>query len=53
MAGEWIALALAIGVPLALRLIDYLLPSGRHFRIIDRFTDPDAEEADDDETPTQ
>ncbi len=38
MAGEWIAVALAVGVPLALRLIDYLLPPGRRFRVLDRFT---------------
>ena len=49
MAGEWIALALAVGVPLALRLIDYLLPPGRHFRIIDRFSDDDQEDTDDEQ----
>ena len=47
MAGEWIAIALAVGVPLALRLIDYLLPPGRRFRVLDRFT---IEEDTDDET---
>ena len=46
MAGEWIAIFLAVGVPLTLRLIDYLLPPGRRFRALDRFTVED----DDDET---
>jgi len=44
--GELLALILAIGVPLALRLIDYLLPKGRHFHVVDRFSHPD-EETDD------
>ena len=47
MTSEMLALILAIGVPLALRLIDYLLPPGRRFRVLDRFT---IEEETDDET---
>ena len=44
MSAELLALALAIGVPLALRLIDYLLPKGRHFGVADRWShDDDAE----------
>lgn len=41
MTAELWALVLAVGVPLALRLIDLLIPKGRHLRIIDRFTVPD------------
>lgn len=47
MAGELIAVFLAVGVPLALRLVDYLLPPGRRFRVLDRFT---TETEDTDET---
>lgn len=50
MDGELIALIFAIGVPLALRLIDYLLPKGRHFPIVDRITHKDKETDDEPET---
>ena len=51
MSAELLALALDIGVPLALRLIDYLLPKGRHFTIADRWSrDDDQEEPSNDQT---
>ena len=41
-----LALLLAVGVPLALRLIDYLLPKGRHLTLVHRFTVEDEETTD-------
>lgn len=38
MSGEWLALAISILVPLSMRLIDYFLPQGRHFHVLDRWT---------------
>lgn len=51
MSAELFALILAVGVPLALRLIDALLPKGRHFKVAERFTVPDDDE--DDDKPTE
>ena len=39
--GEVLALFVAIGVPIVLRVLDYLLPQGRHFRFVGRFSEPD------------
>lgn len=46
MTSEMLALILAVGVPLALRLIDYLLPKGRHLKLVHRFTVEDEETTD-------
>ena len=48
MSGELLALLLTIAVPLAVRLIDYILPKGRRFTFMDRYTTEN--EDDDDET---
>lgn len=55
MPSELLALFLAVGVPLAIRLIDYLLPKGRRFTILDRFTVEveDDEDEDDDGDPIE
>lgn len=44
MSSESIAALIGVGVYLGLRLIDYLLPKGRHWRFIDRWTHLDREE---------
>jgi len=44
VSGEVLALLAAIGVPLFLRLLDYLLPKGRHLKIIHRWTVDDDDE---------
>lgn len=43
---EWVAVAVMVAVPLALRLIDILLPKGTHLRLMDRWL---VEDEDDDE----
>lgn len=49
MSGELLALLLAVGVPLAVRLIDYFFPKGRYFNFAERYSKKDQEE-DHDET---
>lgn len=41
MSTERVALLVTIGVPLLLRLIDWLLPPGHHFTWVDRYGHPD------------
>lgn len=41
MSNETIATLVGLGVFVALRVVDYLLPKGRHFTWVDRFTRPD------------
>ena len=44
---EWVAVAVMVAVPLALRLVDLLLPKGHHFKFVDRWrVDDDDEEED-------
>lgn len=45
MAGDWIPVLIAIGVPLFLRVLDYLMPAGRRFKMLDRWTVEDEDEA--------
>ena len=50
--GWWyvgVALAVPTGLEIAKRLVDYLLPPGRHLPAIDRFTRRDDADEDDDE----
>lgn len=49
MGADWAGVAVGIALYLGLRLIDYLLPKGRHLKIVDRYSHPDDTE-DDDET---
>ncbi len=46
---EWVAVAAMVAVPLALRLIDLLLPKGHHFKFVERWITDDDDEEDDDE----
>ena len=47
--GEWVAVAVMVAVPLALRVIDMLLPKGHHFKFMERWiTDDDDEEEEED-----
>jgi hypothetical protein len=48
MTLEILALIAPVATVVVLRLLDYILPSGRRFKILDRFTTPNEE--DDDET---
>ena len=41
MSSEAVATLVGFAVFFGLRLIDYLLPKGRHFTWVDRFTRPD------------
>ena len=34
---EWVAVAVMVAVPLALRLVDMLLPKGYHFKFVERW----------------
>ena len=49
MTLELLALIAPVATVVVLRLLDYLLPSGRRFKILDRFTVPN-EEGEEDET---
>lgn len=44
--GEWVAVAVMVAVPLALRVIDMLLPKGHHFKFMERWITDDDEEDD-------
>lgn len=46
---EWVAVAVMVAVPLALRVIDMLLPKGRHFKFVDRWLVEDADDEDEEE----
>lgn len=41
VSDQTVATLVGLGVFVALRLLDYLLPKGRHFRFVDRFSRPD------------
>lgn len=45
---DWIPVIVAIIVPIILRLIDYLLPKGHHFRVVHRFAVKDEDKKEDD-----
>ena len=50
MGGEgadWWSAAVGVAVIVVLRVLDYLLPQGRHLRIIDRWTHDDEDEKSD------
>ena len=42
--GEWVAVAVMVAVPLALRVIDLMLPKGHHFKFMDRWLSDDEED---------
>lgn len=48
MSGAWVAFWIGIGAPTTLyltkRLLDYVLPPGRHWPWLDRFSTPNKEE---------
>jgi len=44
---EWVAVAAMVAVPLALRLIDLLLPKGHHFKFVERWITDDDDGEDD------
>ena len=44
MTLELLALIAPVATVVVLRLLDYILPSGRRFKILDRFTVPNEEE---------
>lgn len=46
MKGEWLALAFALGVPFGLRILDYLMPKGHHFRFVSRYSEVNEDDAD-------
>ena len=45
---EWVAVAAMVAVPLALRLIDLLLPKGHHFKFVERWLAEDDDDEEDD-----
>lgn len=47
--GEWVAVAVMVAVPLALRLVDLLLPKGHHFKFVERWLVDDEDEPEEDE----
>lgn len=49
VSDQTVATLVGLAVFIALRLVDYLLPKGRHFTWVDRFTQPN----DDDTTPEE
>lgn len=49
MSAEGIAALIGLGVYAAMRLIDALLPGGRHFTFVERFTRSNTSEEDTDE----
>ena len=46
--GEWVAVAVMVAVPLALRLVDLLLPKGYHFKFVERWLAEDDDDEEDD-----
>lgn len=48
MSGELLALFLAVGVPLSIRLIDYFFPKGKYFNFVDRYSKDNDEDDDGD-----
>ena len=46
---EWVAVAAMVAVPLALRLIDLLLPKGHHFKFVERWLAEDDDDEEDDQ----
>lgn len=50
MTDQTIAALVGVLVYVAVRLVDYLLPSGRRFRLLDRWTREQRHTDDDDET---
>ena len=44
---EWVAVAVMVAVPLALRLVDLLLPKGHHFKFVDRWLADDDDDEED------
>jgi hypothetical protein len=44
MSAEAIAATVGLGVYVLLRIVDYLLPKGRHFRFVNRYSEPDEPE---------
>lgn len=49
MSSELLALAITIGVPLVLRLLDYLLPEDRHFKFVHKYSVKDRKRRRDDD----
>lgn len=51
MSGAWLAFWIGIGAPTSLylskRILDYLLPPGRHWPLFDRFSQPNEQEEED------
>lgn len=48
MNGDWWALVVLVAAPLTLRIIDILLPKGRHLALLDRWlVKDDPEDAED------
>ena len=45
---EWVAVAVMVAVPLALRLVDLLLPKGHHFKFVERWLAEDDDDEEDD-----
>ena len=50
MSDQTVAAIVGVAVYIALRIVDYLLPTGRRFRALDRWT-RDTREDDDDADP--
>ena len=46
---EWVAVAAMVAVPLALRLIDLLLPKWHHFKFVERWLAEDDDDEEDDQ----
>ena len=44
MSSETVGTLIGLGVFLLLRIVDYVLPKGRHLRYIDRWTVPNDDE---------
>lgn len=41
MSSEWVAVIVAVGLPIALRLLDWLLPKGHHWKAVSKYGVPD------------
>lgn len=49
MSSEVFALIIAIGVPLVLRVVDYFLPKGRYFKLVEKYASKDKIREDEEE----
>lgn len=49
VSSEVFALIIAIGVPLVLRVVDYFLPKGRYFKLVEKYASKDKIREDEEE----